>query len=127
MKKLVALLFVLGVTLCTAAKANAEALTVTVPFDFVVGGKTLPAATYSVRDSLPNDDRSLVFLGSGHAGVARAADFDSTITGTKLVFHRIGDEYFLRDVVTPTGTLHFAASRQEKQRAREAVAVVVGN
>lgn len=118
MKKLVALLFIAGVTLCTAATANAQALKVAVPFDFVVNGKTLPAATYTIRETLPNDSTTLAFLGDHRGVLTRAIDIDDTVTGSKLVFHHIGDQYFLSDVVTPNGKLHYASSRKQTQRAQ---------
>jgi hypothetical protein len=120
MKKMFALLFAMGVTLCTAATANAQALKVDVPFDFVIDGKILPAATYTVLQSLPNDKRGLAFMGEDHGILTLASEFDTQVTGTKLVFSRIGDEYFLKDVVTPEGRLHFAASRKQTQLARAA-------
>jgi hypothetical protein len=119
-KRLLALLFTIGVTLSTAATANAQALKVDVPFDFVIDGKILPAATYSVLQSLPNDKRGLAFLGEGHGFLTMASEFDGSVTGSKLVFRRIGDEYFLKDVVTPDGRLHFPASRKQVQLARDA-------
>jgi hypothetical protein len=120
MKKLFALLFALGVTLGSAATANAQALRVNVPFDFVVNGSILPASTYFVREALSNDNKALLFLGEGQNSVAKATDLDSTITGTKLVFRRVGGQYFLGDVVTLNGKLHFAPSRNEKEQARVA-------
>lgn len=117
MRKSLTLLFTVGMVLCALAPANAEELKVTVPFDFVVGGKALPAATYTIREALSNDNTGLAFLAEGAAALARASAIDSSVTGTKLVFHRIGDQYFLSDVVSPKGKLHFVASRQEKQLA----------
>ena len=63
MRKIFALLFTLGVTFCTAATAHAQVLKVNVTFDFVVDGKILPAATYTVLRSLSSDMRGLAFLG----------------------------------------------------------------
>ncbi|HWY67602.1 MAG TPA: hypothetical protein VNX88_02995 [Terriglobales bacterium] len=117
MRKLFALLFFAGVTLCMTSTANAQALRVDVPFDFVVGGKTLPAATYTIRESLPNDNTGLAFIGDKQGVLARAIDIDDHFTGTKLVFRRVDGEYFLRDVVTLRGTLHFATSKKDSQRA----------
>ena len=131
MKKGFALLFTIAVVCCTLATANAEDLKVTVPFDFVVNGKTLPAATYTVRESLPYDNRSLVFLGEGVSAVALANDMDSGTRGTKIVFRRIGEQYFLSDVVSSNGKLHFAASSKETQLSRAtnqpAVLTSIGN
>ena len=131
MKKLFALLVTLGVTFCMAATASAQELNVTVPFDFVVGGTTLPSATYSISRPLTNDSTGLAFLGDHRGVIARASELDETITGTKLVFHKLGDEYFLSDVVTPRGTLHFPASSREKKVAQntnpQSVTIVAGN
>ena len=120
MRKLFALLFFAGVTLCMAAPAHAQALRVNVPFDFVVSGKTLPAATYTISEPLSNDDRGLAFIGSGNGVMARAVDLDGYATGAKLVFVKVDGEYFLRDVVTLRGTLHFKTSGKSSQRAQVA-------
>src|SRR5215475_5328580 len=120
MRKLFALLFFAGVTLCVAAPAHAQALRVNVPFDFVVSGKTLPAATYTIRESLPNDNMGLAFIGEGNGILARATEIDGYTTGTKLVFVKVDGEYLLRDVVTLSGTLRFKTSHKGAQRAQAA-------
>ncbi|HVH88253.1 MAG TPA: hypothetical protein VM912_16145 [Terriglobales bacterium] len=118
MKKLFVLLFIAGVALC-ATTANAQTLLrVTIPFDFVVRGEVIPASTYMIRSSLQNDGMGLVFEGDGPVILARATASDYTVTGAKLVFRKIGDEYFLSDVVSPAGTLHFARSHREVERLR---------
>ena len=131
MKKRFAVFCILGIVFATLAKANAEGLRVNVPFDFMVNGKRLPAATYTIRESLPNDKSGLAFLGQGTGALAVASEIDTNVTGSELVFHRIGDQYFLSDVISPTGKLHFAASKKETQLARsadqQAVAINVGN
>lgn len=131
MKNLFALLFAIALTFGAAATANAQELKVAVPFDFVVNGTTLPAATYTVERSLPNNNRGLVFSGDGHGALATATEYDTSATGTKLVFHKVGDEYFLSDVVTLNGTLHLAPSRQEKKLVKSAdlqsVTIVAGS
>ena len=121
----------MGIVFATLAKANAEELKVNVPFNFVVNGKELPAATYTVREALPNNKSGLAFLGQSTGAMAVASEVDTNVTGSKLVFHRIGDQYFLSDVVSPTGSLHFSASKRETQLARAAnqqsVVTNVGN
>jgi hypothetical protein len=119
MKRLFAVLFTLGVTLCTAATANAQALRFNVPFDFVVNGKILPASTYFIQKALPNST-TVALVSDRQGAVARATDVDDTVTGSTLVFRRVGNQYFLGDVVTLTGKLHFAPSRTEVERTRAA-------
>src|SRR5437868_126353 len=65
MRKRFTVLCIMGIVFATLAKANAEGLKVNVPFNFVVNGKELPAATYTVRESLANDNLGLAFLGQG--------------------------------------------------------------
>ena len=120
MKKLLALLFTAGVTLCMAATAGAQELKVTVPFDFVVAGKTLPAADYTITRPLVNDTNGIAFLAQGNGTLARASEIDYTVTGSKLIFAKVGDEYFLRDVVTEKGKLHFPESRKQVKLAQSA-------
>jgi hypothetical protein len=131
MKKSFALLFTIGVVLCTLATANAEELKATVPFDFVVNGKTFPAATYNIGESLPDNTKLLAFRSDGAALFSLASAMDSSVTGTKLIFHRIGDQYFLSDVVTLDGTLHFAVSHKEAELGRStngsALTTIVAN
>jgi hypothetical protein len=131
MKKRFAVFCMLGIVFATLAKANAEGLKVNVPFDFVVNGKRLPAATYTIREALPNNKSGLAFLGRGTGALTVATEVDTNVTGSELVFHRIGDQYFLSDVVSPTGKLHFAPSKRETQLVHSAdqpaVAINVGN
>jgi hypothetical protein len=106
MKKAFILLCTMGAVLCTVATANGSNLRVGVPFECVVNGTTMPAATY--REPLPNDNRTLAVLGEGTGVLATASELDTEHIGDKLVFHRLGDQYFLSDVVEQDGTRHFA-------------------
>lgn len=115
MNKMLSLLFIAG-TLCVATVANAQTvLKVTVPFDFVVGRNTLPAASYKIQKLLPNDSAGIAFAGDGSFVQSRASAIDSTVHGTRLVFLKIGNKYYLTDVVTPAGSLHFPLSRKYEQ------------
>ena len=131
MRKYLALYLAIGAIVGGAAKANAEDFRVTVPFDFKVGGTTLPAATYVIRDGLPENKAAILFLTRGAGAVAVANEVDWSVTGSKLVFHKIGDEYFLSDVVRTEGSSHFAPSKAERKLAaavnQQSVTVIHGN
>lgn len=115
MKKMFSLLFIAG-TLCMANLADAQTvLKATVPFDFVVGKNTLPAANYKIEKLLNNDTTGIAFVADGSFVQSRASAIDSTIYGARLEFLKIGNQYFLTDVVTPTGSLHFPLSRKREQ------------
>jgi len=84
---------------CLSLQAQTIHLTATIPFEFRLGQKTLPAGDDSifhsagvlrvVRDSGPA--QSLVVL-------ANPASAEPAGTANKLFFHRYGDEYFLAKV-----------------------------
>jgi len=121
-------LFFAGLTSCYAQGP----ITAKVPFDFVAGEKTLPAGTYVFRDALPNNQTELALTdGRGHGALASASTNDLSEAGNKLVFRHYGESYFLGDIYSPAGRLHFAPGRAESKLAQTAsaqqVTVVVGD
>jgi hypothetical protein len=112
--------------------AHAQGLVrATIPFDFVASGKSMPAGTYIFRDALPYSDTQLAILdGKGHGVLASAATLESNDIGNKLIFRKYGESYFLADVFSPAGRLHFAPGRTEAKLAQfasvESIAVAVG-
>ena len=100
-KKLI-LLSVLGVLTSVSAHAQAgKQFTVTIPFNFCVAGKTLPAGQYHVGRS-SEDSEGLVLRGTdGRTGVfvlTRGIQTAEVQQQSKLVFRRYGDQYFLGEV-----------------------------
>ena len=78
-----------------------------IQFNFIVGGKTLPAGEYTVE---PNKkDSQNVWLVQSREGNASAlfttlpVRANQTQEETKLVFHKYGDQYFLSQIWTPGG------------------------
>ena len=117
MKKMFSLLFIAG-TLCVASVANAQTvLKVTVPFDFVVENNTLPAANYKIQKLLNNDSTGIAFIGDGSFVQSRASSIDSTVNGARLEFLKIRNQYFLTDMITPTGSLHFPILHKQEKLA----------
>ena len=101
------LICVLGLGL--SARAQEEDTVVTkVPFDFVAGGKVLPAGTYTVSRVDPTrgsreleirsyETRASVFV--------LPTVFDDVRSDTaQLNFEHLGDTYFLSAIETPIGT-----------------------
>jgi hypothetical protein len=109
-----------------------QAVTAKIPFDFVASGQTLPAGTYLFHQALPNSNQTLAIRDShGHGAIAGASSLDSQETGVTLVFHKYGERYFLADLYSLSGRLHFAESRSESKLAKSAelqnVSVAVGD
>jgi len=102
--------------------AQEQAVKANVPFDFTVGDKLLPAGTYTISEEnanvlkIQNRDRGVAIL------ALATSDGNESKTG-ELVFHKYGDQYFLREILCSQASLNMAvpASRQEKRaRAQEA-------
>ena len=96
----------------SARAQDTEGVRVNVPFEFVAGGTTLPAGTYTVgRVSL--DEHSVIAISSYRHG---AFVLPIAVDGTpaeqpKLSFEHVGDKYFLSEVDTPGGVYSFTLPR----------------
>lgn len=96
------MLSVLGVLTTVSSHAQAgKQFTVTIPFNFYVAGKTLPAGQYHIGRST-EDSEGLVLRGTdGRTGVfvlTRGIQTAEVQQQSKLVFRRCGDQYFLGEV-----------------------------
>ena len=79
--------------------AQSTILTANVPFAFNVGAKQLPAGAYAVREM---DRATLIQSRDGENSVLGIYNYAGTSKAdeTKLVFHKIGDRYFLAQIWT---------------------------
>ncbi len=106
----ITLLFGLGV----AAKAETRAeIVVTLPFAFVVGGKTLPAGTYSV--SRWSGDKFGSLMLTSHDNRASVFLLPSGIEGAsadkpQVSFQRVGEQYCLSRIQTTWDVYHIPVS-----------------
>jgi hypothetical protein len=96
MKNLRSILAALAVLLMATAAHAQQRITATVPFNFVVGDRTYPAGDYSFSNSgavlqITNADNSEMILAQACESAKPSAD-------TKLVFHSMGGNYFLRQI-----------------------------
>jgi hypothetical protein len=106
------------------AVAQEQAVKATVPFEFTVGGKVLPADTYTV--SSPSEGLVVIRSDDRHFTSITTGSFDDReVKGGKLVFAKYGDQYFLHEVICPAVGLHsrIPTSKLEKRvRTQEAMA-----
>ena len=102
----------------SAAIGQTTGVVADVPFSFVVAGRQFPAGHYTVTAA---SDNCLWISDSQHRGtyVPMHDSFRSTSDGTKLVFHRYGDTYFLSAVWVSGRTIgrELYPSRAEKEAA----------
>src|SRR6202162_5405129 len=85
---------------------DAGRVVVKVPFEFVAGGKTLPAGTYSVGRLSPGIHPSLIIDSKDNGAFVLVLPIvpDGGSAGrTELSFERAGGKYFLSKVATPAG------------------------
>lgn len=96
-------------------------VTATIPFDFVASGKTMPAGTYVFHEALPNNQTTFAINdGRGHGTLASAATVEFQDQGSKLLFRKHGDSYFLSDIFSSSGHVHFGIDRAESKLAQSA-------
>lgn len=114
-------------TIAAMASARAQSSTIRadIPFDFNIGGETLPAGTYTIGRLSSGAAETLLIR--NRAGEARAIQFTSPVQArvapaqAKLIFHRYGSSYFLAEVWTDgedTGR-RLLKSRSERRFERE--------
>ena len=121
--KAIALLTIASFGSAAHVLAATGAVQATVPFNFNVGNKVLPAGTYRIESG----SSSIVTLQNrdGKAAVSTlvyAADSDGSGNG-KLVFNKYGDQYFLSKILCPAAAFSAALpmSKLEKRvRVQEA-------
>jgi hypothetical protein len=115
----IALLAIASVATCTDAMAQQSALRANIPFDFAVGNTWMPAGEYTITS--PTHD-VLVLKSNGHIVVIASIRSDNeSNSGSKLVFSKYADQYFLHEVLCPnlvSLNLRIPTSKEEK-RARE--------
>jgi hypothetical protein len=99
---LIALFCVVGSGMAARAQTR-DQIAVTIPFEFVVAGKTLPAGTYKVSRVTDTDPRPLLL----HSFEKRtsAIVLPSQVEGgsadkVHLSFEWVGGQYFLRKIAT---------------------------
>ena len=109
---------ILVLALVSSASADSLKLIASVPFDFVVSNTTLPRGVYRVSRS--DSARAIMIRGDRRGAVAlgQSATSGGNTEKTKLVFHRIGSQYFLREVrfLDSTG-LDLPETRTEREAA----------
>jgi hypothetical protein len=101
-KILVTVVFILG--LSGVAKAESQdGVIVALPFKFVVGGKTLPAGTYTVRNASDEPSGPLIITNHDSSTSVFVLPYVSEGDSTEhpeLDFKRGGEEHFLSSIHT---------------------------
>ena len=124
MKNLRSILLALTVLLlATAAQAQTTNVKASIPFDFVVGDHAYSAGEYTVK-SIAIDSPAIRVDNADESEkgitLSDACSSGRPATGTKLVFQRLGNNYFLYQVWTAGNSLgrEFRKSTAQVQLAK---------
>jgi len=119
MKKYASILFtlicLLGVGVAAQAQIRSE-IVVTLPFEFVISGKTLPAGTYTVS-RFSDDKNGGVILSNRETGksvfVHSIETEDIYAEKPQVSFERVGELHFLTRIQTSHDVYNIPVSRSE--------------
>ena len=98
----------------SAHAQDADAVVVSVPFEFVAGGAALPAGEYRIDRVNPGVNRELAIRGynKGSAFLLPQAFDNGSVDQPTLSFERVGGKYFLTKIKTASGVYTLATPRE---------------
>ena len=110
-----------------ASPSQAGEVSADVPFSFTVNGATLPPGTYTIATSGPLS--SVLVRGNTQSAFAISNRLDTKGQGDcKLVFHKYGDTYILRQIWMGNGSgRELPRPRLERELMEQKVASRAGN
>jgi hypothetical protein len=84
------------------AQSGTHFIRIVIPFEFIIKGETLPPGTYTVK-RLSSDKPETLLLSRTDGGsrvyiLTKSVQANTRASGSKLVFHQYGDQYFLSQV-----------------------------
>jgi hypothetical protein len=96
----------------SARAQDTKGVRVNVPFEFVAGGATLPAGTYTIGRLSVDASSGIAIRGYGNGALVLPIAVDETPSGRpKLSFEQIGGKHFLSEAETPGGVYSFVVPR----------------
>ncbi|HXD31229.1 MAG TPA: hypothetical protein VN643_08935 [Pyrinomonadaceae bacterium] len=123
LKGLTMFLSVMTLAMITAVvSANGQTVNAraSVPFDFVVGDKTLESGDYTVDAiSLSGDVVRIRDKSSANAALRLTTTTQGRAGQSRLIFHRYGQQYFLAEVWLGTEGRELSTSKQERAIQKE--------
>jgi hypothetical protein len=102
----IALLAIANFALAGTSFAQSNGVKADVPFDFTVANKLLPAGTYTLKAEstglieIKNHDKPIAVF------TLVTPDGNKSKNGGKLLFHKIGDQYFLSEILSDWSTMN---------------------
>ena len=116
----VTLLFCCAIAITAHAQQEGK-IVVAVPFEFIAGGQTLPAGTYTIGRAFPETSSALLISSGTHGLFALPAAFDNAVgKKVQLSFEDVGGTHLLSAVTTKAGTYTIATGPAEASLSRSA-------
>jgi hypothetical protein len=120
-----------ALALATAAASNAQTsnrIVADIPFEFTVGGQSLPSGQYAVRAATSQGNTLIVQSDDAKSSAMRLTNPirpNKTNEQARLVFHRYGERYFLAEVWSGSDSTgrELMKSRQERAIERELASI----
>jgi hypothetical protein len=113
----IALLAMANFALAGTSFAQSNGVRATVPFDFTVGNKLLPAGTYTIKEGM---DTHMIVIRSHDKPIAALSlvnqDGKKSPNGGKLLFHRYGGQYFLSEILCDQANLNVEIPRSKAEK-----------
>ncbi|MBV8438053.1 MAG: hypothetical protein JOY95_11120 [Silvibacterium sp.] len=109
------------------AAAQDRAVRATVPFDFTVGEKLLPAGNYEISEpsygviEVRNRDTDVTMLTS------TSHDSHESRNGSKLVFHKYRDQYFLSEILCASSDINVSLPRGKTEKQARMMQAAMDN
>jgi hypothetical protein len=102
-RALLGLAAALALSVAADAQAVLNRVVIRVPFDFVAGGRQMPAGGYTVRRARADAESALIIqnVDGRSSAVVLTNTGDARPTTAALVFRQRGDRYFLAEVSMP--------------------------
>jgi hypothetical protein len=121
----IAIFAIANLALAGHSFAQSNRVQATVPFNFTVGDKTLPAGTYSIKSA--SSSSSVIVIRNHDKPIAMVAsvmqDGKTAPGGGYLVFHKYGDRYFLSEILSDAADMNLMvplSKTEKKTRLEEA-------
>jgi hypothetical protein len=133
MKRIAALTLLVAASFIPVCSALAQdhQVQAKIPFNFAVGNTWLPAGTYNIASN--SDSPNVLTLRDqttkSYTMTVGIPDHKGDGKTGKLVFHKVGNEYFLREILCAEPSMNVAlpGSKLEKRAATTQVASVSGS
>lgn len=114
----IGLLTIASLATCIGAIAQQPALKANIPFGFTVGDTRMPAGEYTISSPLQQVVQIRSTDLANIATVVSPGGYDQPSSGSKLVFDKYGDQYFLRRVLCASFAslnIHVPQGKAEKE------------